>query len=93
MKDKPMERLTESLTVKLSPRLAARLGATARKRGKTRSAVVREALENRLAREDLSFLDLAWDYVGSIEGPGDLSTNKRYLWKTTPRKRPRTKAT
>ena len=88
-----MERPTESLTVKLSPRLAARLAATARKRGKTRSAVVREALESRLAREDLSFLDLAWDCVGSIEGPGDLSTNKSYLWKTTPRKRRRTRAT
>ncbi len=79
MKDKRMERLTESLTANLSPRRAVRLAATARKRGKTRSAVVREALENRLAREDLSFLDLAWDFLGSIEGPGDLSTNKRYL--------------
>jgi predicted DNA-binding protein len=69
-----MERLTERVTVKVSPRLAARLRATARKRQKTRSAIVREALERRLSREKLTPYELVMDLVGSIEGPPDLST-------------------
>jgi predicted DNA-binding protein len=73
-----VERLTETVTVKLSPRLAARLNATARKRNKSRSAIVREALEKRLATEKLTPFELVWDLIGSIEGPGDLSTREPF---------------
>ena len=73
-----MERLTETLTVKLSPRLAARLNATARKRKKTRSAIVREALEKRLAREKLTPSELFQGFAGSMRGPAGLSTREPY---------------
>jgi Arc/MetJ-type ribon-helix-helix transcriptional regulator len=75
----------KTVSVKLPPTLHARLERAARQGGQTKSDVVREALENLLnvsratrpaAR---SALDLAGDLVGSIDGPGDLSTNPNYL--------------
>ena len=72
-----------AITVKLSTRLAASLSARARSQHKTQSAVVREALEHHLAEGDdakePSFLELAQDLAGCLEGPADLSSNRRYL--------------
>jgi predicted DNA-binding protein len=73
-----MERLTERVTVNLSARLAARLRATARKRQKTRSAILREALDRTLSREKLTPYELVMDVAGSIQGPPDLSTREPY---------------
>lgn len=72
------------ITVKLPSNLHARLGRTAKQRGQTKSDIVREALETLLKRPDAarpgrSALELAGDLVGCIEGPGDLSTNPKYL--------------
>lgn len=72
-----------TLTVKISERLAARLNVRVRQRQTTRSALVREALENYLradrpAAPD-SFLSLAQDIVGSVSGPVDLSSNRNHL--------------
>ena len=72
------------VTVKLPSALHARLGRAAKQRGQTKSEVVREALETLLSHSNgvppgRSALALAGDLVGCIEGPGDLSTNPKYL--------------
>ena len=74
----------KTFSVKLPPRLSAQLTRAARQRGQSKSAVVRAALEQFLNGEGagqrpLSALDLAGDLVGCAEGPGDLSTNPKYM--------------
>ena len=52
----------------------------AKKRGLTKSEVVRAALKQFLSDErPMSALKLAGDLVGRGEGPGDLSTNPEYM--------------
>ena len=72
-----------AITLKLPEGLAARVSATVRKRGVSTSALVREALEERLSREADhqagSCLDLARDLRGSLAGSADLSSNPRHL--------------
>ncbi len=72
-----------AITVKLSMRLANRLSARARSERSTQSAVVREALERHLAEgvaeKAPSFLELAQDLAGCLEGPADLSSDRRHL--------------
>ena len=71
------------LSLKLPDELAQELSAQARSRGTTKSEILREALADFLAKTPQpaagSFLDRAGDLVGSLEGPGDLSYNKKYL--------------
>ncbi len=73
----------KTLTLKLPEILESKLNNIAHKSGLSRSEVVRNALTEYFSREDLrnagSFLDLARDLAGSIEGPYDLSTNKSHL--------------
>jgi metal-responsive CopG/Arc/MetJ family transcriptional regulator len=74
----------KTVTVKLPSALNARLERAAKQGGQTKSGVVREALEGllggrRRTRPARSALELAGDLVGSIEGPGDLSTNPKHL--------------
>lgn len=72
-----------SVSLKLPAALETKLSAAARKRRQTKSAVVREALEQFLDKDRAassgSCLDLASDVVGCVEGPGDLSTNETLL--------------
>ena len=72
-----------TITLKLPDGLAARVSATVRRRGGSTSALVREALEDRLGRETRdragSCLDLAGDLAGVVDGPSDLSSNGRHL--------------
>jgi ribbon-helix-helix CopG family protein len=66
--------------VKLPPRLAAKVARLARQRRTTRSEIVREAVEKlEPGAAKGSFLELASRYCGSFRGPGDLSTNPKYL--------------
>lgn len=73
----------KTLTLKLPEILDSNLNSLARKSGLSSSQIVRNALTEYFSREDLhnsgSFLDLARDLAGSIEGPSDLSTNKSHL--------------
>jgi Arc/MetJ-type ribon-helix-helix transcriptional regulator len=74
----------KTISLKLADNLNRKLELAARKRGQTKSAVVRAALEEVLNRKGggqrpLSALELAGDLVGCAAGPGDLSTNPRYL--------------
>ena len=72
-----------TITLKLPDGLAARVGAAVRRRAMTTSALVREALEDRLGPEKDdrpgSCLDLARDLRGSLEGRADLSSNPAHL--------------
>jgi predicted transcriptional regulator len=72
-----------TISLKLPDALAARLAAAARKRGHTRSALVREILEEFLDRggafQGCSCLELAANLAGSVEGPEDLSVDQRHL--------------
>ena len=68
-----------TVTFKLPAELDRRLNEFAKKRGSSRSAVVREALEALTVRKSSSIGALAADLIGSLEGPGDLSTNPKYM--------------
>jgi Arc/MetJ-type ribon-helix-helix transcriptional regulator len=70
------------MSLKLPKQLNNRVKSLALKRKTSASAIVRDALEKYLAAETGSFegsvLDLTQDLVGSVTGPADLSTGKRY---------------
>jgi hypothetical protein len=74
----------DAVSFKVPPSLRRRLAEEARKRRVSQSTVIRQSLEAALieqprARGELSCLDLAGDLIGSMRGPRDASTNKRYL--------------
>ena len=73
----------KTLSLKLPEILENQLDIFARKNRMSRSEIVRRALLEYFSRDEVnrsgSFLDLARDLAGSIEGPSDLSTNKDYL--------------
>ena len=73
----------KTLSVKLPDGLDARLAAVARRRKTSKSMVVRKALETALRDDGTaargSALDLVRDLVGCVEGPGDLSYNKKHM--------------
>ena len=72
-----------TITLKLSERLAARLDGVVKRRGRSQSEVVREALEAHLERGSEaiagSCFDLARDLAGCLDGPADLSFSQRHL--------------
>jgi hypothetical protein len=71
-----------TISLKLSDDLDAELDARARGLGRTKSAITREALRRYLDGESptgVSCLDLVRDLVGTVRGPGDLASNKKYL--------------
>ena len=73
-----------TVSLKLPDEIDARLEARARHLGRSKSDITREAL-TRLLDEDMSqrgsSLDLVRDLVGSVNGPGDLSVNKKHMRK------------
>ena len=73
------------MSLKLPKQLNRRIKSLAVKRKTSTSAIVREALEQYLTMESKYFegtvLDLTQDLVGSVAGPADLSTGKKYIRK------------
>jgi hypothetical protein len=73
----------KTLSLKLPDDMARNLADRARSQGTTQSEILREALVGYFAQSPPpgkgSFLALAGDLVGCVEGPGDLSHNKEYL--------------
>ena len=73
----------KTLTVKVPEELDVKLAAVAAKRGESKSVLVRAAIESMLSKNEgiapNSCLDLAKDLLGSVEGPPDLSHNKKHL--------------
>ncbi len=73
-----------TLTCKLPEALAARLDALAKEQRCSKSAILREALEARLAAKDGIKQVTAFDLVGHLcgalpGGPSDLSTNPEHM--------------
>jgi predicted transcriptional regulator len=69
----------KTVSFKVPVELDKALTELARRRKSSRSAVVREAIEAATRGEKRSVTELAGDLVGSLEGPGDLSTNPKYM--------------
>jgi hypothetical protein len=73
----------KTFSLKLPPSLSAKLNRLAKKRGQTKSEIVREALEQFFNGERTippgSALEAAGPWIGCVEGPGDLSTNPKYM--------------
>jgi metal-responsive CopG/Arc/MetJ family transcriptional regulator len=70
------------VSLKMPDELASRLTAAARRRGVSRSALLRDALESylRLAGAgDGSAARLAGDLIGTVQGPRDLSDNPEHM--------------
>jgi len=73
-----------TLSLKVPKVLDVRLTAAAKRRGATKSAVVREALQEYLSRREahapLSVAELTKEFIGCVDGgPPDLSYNKKYM--------------
>lgn len=72
-----------TISVKLPEALGARLEAEARRRRTTKSAVIRELLEEGLSKprrkKAVTCYDLVKDLIGSVRGPRDLATNPKYM--------------
>ena len=73
----------KNICMKIDTELSRRLDAAAAKRGRSRSFVVREAVEQYLAGtagpEATSCAELAGDLIGALDGPRDLASNKARL--------------
>jgi predicted transcriptional regulator len=73
----------DTLTLKISDGIKEKLKTYSRRKGLSRSEIVRKALLDYFEKDDLdkqgTFYDLAKDLAGSVKGPSDLSTNKEYL--------------
>ena len=68
-----------TVSFKLPRDLDDALSDLSRRRGCSRSAVVREALQGLAKGKRRSVTAVAHDLVGSLEGPSDLSVNPKYL--------------
>jgi hypothetical protein len=73
----------KTISLKLTETLHRKLDRAARQRGQSKSDLVRAALEQFLngarAVSAGSALEAALPWVGCCEGPGDLSTNPKYM--------------
>ena len=73
----------KTLTVKVPKELDLKLAAVAAKRGESKSHLIRTTINSILNTNEAvnhnSCLDMAKDLVGSVEGPSDLSCNKKHL--------------
>ena len=73
----------KTISVKVPEDLDLKLTAVAAKRRESKSALIREALDHLVKSSETitpnSCLDLARDLIGSVEGPSDLSYNKKHL--------------
>jgi predicted transcriptional regulator len=71
-----------NISLKLPDTLARKLAIEARKSGRSKSEIVRTALEKTFGKkraERATFYELTSHLAGSGRGPGDLSTNKRHM--------------
>jgi len=77
--------MTDALTVRLGERLARALHEESCQTGLPKGEIARQALEARL--QGTGKLRVMHRFFGAIDGPSDLSSNKKYRrdWKKKPR--------
>lgn len=71
-----------TISLKVPEALDFRLAQIAEKRGSSKSELIRSALERMVAEKSVrkgSCLSLASDLIGSVDGPADLSCNKKHM--------------
>ena len=69
-----------TVTLKLQPDEYLLLEQEARRRGITKSAIMRDALKHAVRRDSqCSIADQMRDLIGSAEGPADFASNPKYL--------------
>jgi hypothetical protein len=68
--------VTGTLTIRLDEELAQSLREAARQSGLSKGEIVRQAIEARLKRGHKR--SVIQRYFGVVQGPKDLSTNKKY---------------
>lgn len=69
-------------TFKLPRKLAQEVADSAKARGVSESEFIRKSLESALSREADDGIDMAValrDFIGSVRGPRDLSTNRKHM--------------
>jgi len=71
--------IMKSLSLRLPETLDAKLTVAAQRRGETKSALVRRAIERFVLGIDVSCHDLAKGSCGCFRGPGDLSYSKKHI--------------
>ena len=69
----------QTVSLKLPRELDEALTELARKRGSTRSSLIREAIESYTAQHRRSVAEFADDLAGSLEGPDDLSSGAGHM--------------
>jgi hypothetical protein len=73
----------KTLSVKVPEALDLKLTAVAARRRESKSVLIRAALDHIVKSNEAvtpnSCLDLAKDLIGTVEGPSDLSYNKKHL--------------
>jgi metal-responsive CopG/Arc/MetJ family transcriptional regulator len=74
-----MVSMQHSLTIRLDDHLMRKLEAESRRTRTSKGELVRNALREQLRPARPSVLEALGDLVGIMEGPPDLSTNKKYL--------------
>jgi len=73
----------DTLTLKIPEVIIEKLKTYSKRKGLSRSEIVRNALIDYFDKDDLekqgTFYDLAQDLAGSVHEPSDLSINKKHL--------------
>lgn len=73
----------DTLTLKISSGIKEKLKTYSKRKGLSKSEIVRNALLDYFERDDMdkpgTFYDLAQDLAGSVKSKSDLSTNKEHL--------------
>ena len=73
----------KTISVKVPEDLDIKLNAVAEKRRESKSAIIRAALDHLVKSSETSTpnscLDLAKDLIGCVDGPIDLSHNRKHL--------------
>ncbi|MFA6291055.1 MAG: ribbon-helix-helix protein, CopG family [Victivallales bacterium] len=71
-----------TISLKVPEALDFRLAQIAEKRGSSKSELIRSALERMVAKKPVqkcSCLSIASDLIGCVDGPADLSHNKKHM--------------
>ena len=71
--------MSKTLTIRLEDDVAEALELEARRTNRSKGRIVRDALKQHALKGPPNALQALKKYAGIIEGPADLSTNKKYL--------------